>query len=51
MGNSVTVKYKARRGANAAGSEVTNAKDWWTQVCHEDFDRVKEAFDNDYPKR
>ena len=45
MGNGVKVSYKARRGANAAGTEVTNAKDWWTQVCHEDFEQVKGAFD------
>ena len=50
MGN-VEVQYKPRRGANAAGTEVTNPKDWWTHICNEDFDKVKAAFDAATPEQ
>ena len=40
MGN-VQVQYKQRRGANEAGSDITDPKDYLTELLTTDFDSSK----------
>ena len=47
MGN-VQVQYKQRRGANEAGTEVTDPKDFFTELLSDEqgkFDDFKTAYD------
>ena len=44
MGN-VQVQYKQRRGANEAGSEVTNPLDYLRMLLQEDYDATKALYD------
>ena len=50
---SVQVEYKHRRGANEAGTTVTNPKDWFTELItqQEHWTNVKNLYDNNAEAR